>query len=724
MADLQDETVQQLIKQLRENNKIDEFESGSGLDRRLRVLIDASVQTPEFAIKLYDKSKQAIAADVEFGKFYDDLHRAFGQMPDATAATLDRAGTAIVQAKRRFDELGDAFFKTQKFTDEVIAGGEELEEINKQFDYLSKNFKSLTDVQQAQNDVIGELIFQNSEYVNQMDTVTLRKIPAYAKAMGISSTEVAGLIERNIVLNKKSTSEMLDNVAAYSDSIARRTGLDMKQLQQQSIKVLNNIKQFGPLTEAEATKMTATLMQMGLKMETFASIQGKLQDFGGAASAAGDVSQLTGGQVMLDAQELMYLASEDPVEMMTTLRKRFLEAGFDREQFLSMTKMDQKALQAQLGISFEEISMMLDRTKPLTEEAIELAQKSADELGDVEKYKTITEQLSNIEGSIKDHDELMKHLRTKRYFEQKESAYNAAGDIAEAENKFRRSLEVPGLDSAAIKKQFEGIEKAAKKMKEFSDEINVTDILTPEKMIEGVSTMLDGMVDITGAGVQSMTDAFQAGLAPLFPSSVPKMYLPIVAGVGYLMEELNKKGMKLGEEFSTNVGSKIDIVPKKMELLDIDNTSIEKLVKDIKKETTYLENEYSQGFERMLSDKIQNLDLKLIDKKHLEQNLSELSEFMNLKSEELKKIYNIGNSIKEKSDNDSQEINNNIKGLTEKLDIFIANVNQNQSMIVNAMSKNQQISVNLDGKEVGKGILNVANIIESDAGFKFNLRSR
>jgi len=468
----------------------------------------------------------------------------------------------VIQAKRRFDELGDAFYNSRKFREETLAGGEELQKINEQFEYLSKNFATITEVQQAQSDVVGQLIFQNSEHVNQMDTVTLRKIPAYSKAMGISSTEVAGMIERNIVLNGEATTSMLDNVVAYSDSIARRTGLDMKQLQQESVKVLNNIKQFGPLTEAEATKMTATLMQMGIKMESFAAVQGKFQDFGGAASAAGDISQLTGGQVMLDAQEMMYLASEDPVEMMTTLRKRFLEAGFDREQFLSMTKMDQKALSSQLGMSFEEITMMLDRTKPLTEEAIKTAQAAADESTDLDKFGKVTDQLSEIENAFNSHDKMMKRARERRFFEQREAAYNAAGDLADAENKFRRSLEIPGLDDSAIEKQFEGIEKAAARLERYTSEIKIGDAVSMDGIVEGVHEVFGSVFDITKGGVDSMVEVFKKGIDPLTPKSLPKVYEPVVEGLEYLQDSLNKNVCLLENLFLPVLWKALILLPR------------------------------------------------------------------------------------------------------------------------------------------------------------------
>jgi len=83
----EDEQIKELLEEIRAYRRRNDFESGYGLDRRLKVFVEGAIQSPEFALKLFDDSMKGLEADTQFRKLYADLHRSFGQLPDLTQET-------------------------------------------------------------------------------------------------------------------------------------------------------------------------------------------------------------------------------------------------------------------------------------------------------------------------------------------------------------------------------------------------------------------------------------------------------------------------------------------------------------------------------------------------------------------------------------------------------------------------------------------------------------
>ena len=147
------------------------------------------------------------------------------------------------------------------------------------------------------------------------------------KAMDLNAVETQAILERTFARNGETSIKMLENMAHYSKSMEKHTGIAAKVIAEQMAGLITDSKNFANITEQQAAKASASLVKLGLDYKDLGGMVEKFQGFESAASSVADLTTAFG--VQIDVMKMMDLANENQGEGMLYLRKQFLSAGVD-----------------------------------------------------------------------------------------------------------------------------------------------------------------------------------------------------------------------------------------------------------------------------------------------------------------------------------------------------------------------------------------------------------
>ena len=388
-----------------------------------------------------------------FAENYEKINRAIGGYLDHSQLAESGQET-MKQAVGRFDDLVDMYGETSdSFIEMQRQKGKELsveEEARLQtigVDFVTKFFESGEEAAKIQSQVLNKLITQNSKAINEMDRVSRAQVALIQKNTGISAGRIAEIMENELVRTGKATNDTMFKIAGYSEKLAEETGLSLKLIQDSTSKVIANMQQFGHVTVEEAQRISVQIQQLGMKYETFESLTQKFQDFSTSVSASGDISQLTGGAVQLDAQELAYLASEDQDEFLRELRRSFVDQGFDKDQFLAMTNAEQRAIAQSIGMSRNEFAMLIDREREVSSrEQLDIMMKEAEDMGATTEaggMAAIERQRKELNNAVKSSDDIAEKARRRAMKHYKEYSSQTINNIIDLQTNAVQVLESP-----------------------------------------------------------------------------------------------------------------------------------------------------------------------------------------------------------------------------------------------------------------------------------------
>jgi len=449
----EDSTISSDLDKLNEAQKQQEI-SGNSLASKINVL-EESLKLAGRGADIYNESLKTIAGEFQpFLSQMNSLQEAYGGI----SINPDEMLGSAKAASDRLQNMQD-FFYTQ-------SGKQMGEALGFQGNALSKYFKDEKEAFNIAENIISRLTDQHSQFVNKMDDQTLYKLPMYTKSLGISTSEVATLIERSINRTGDASTKVLDDIAVYSQGLSKATGAPMKAISANAVQIISDTQRWGDTTAEEATRISATLAQLGQNYDSFTGVIDKFQEFGSAAETAGMVSQITGGQVQLDAQEMMMMASEDPERFLPELRRRFLSSGFDSEALKRMSEMEQRQLASTFSMNRENLVSLLDTRREFNEADLKAQQEKTAKSGATAEQALV----SNMELAAKANNDLtdaMDHHRTKALLANKQAlletaeAYSDYNDILRNVD-FKDAEKVSTGYSAIINAQKDGIEKLIK----------------------------------------------------------------------------------------------------------------------------------------------------------------------------------------------------------------------------------------------------------------------
>jgi hypothetical protein len=622
-----------------------------------------------------------------FAKNYEKINRAIGGYIDHEDL-LTSSETTMVQAVNRLDdyidmygETTDSFIEMQREKGKALTTEEEARFKKVGVDFVTEYFKSGEEAAKIQSEILNKLITQNADAVNEIDRVSRAELALIQKNTGISAARIAQILENQIVATGEATNDALFKVTGYSDKLAKETGLSFKLIQDSTTRVMENMQQFGHVTVEEAQRISVQIQQLGMKYETFESLTQKFQDFSTSVSASGDISQLTGGAVQLDAQELAYLASEDQDAFLRELRRSFLDQGFDKDQFLAMTNAEQRKIAESMGMQRNEFAMLIDSEREISsKEQLDMLMQEAVAEGkttEEQAMQRIKEERKPLEEAVTSTDEMMERARRAAMKHAKEYASGAMKDYIGFQtgiikefrvasgltDKFSKSLMGGMRDSIALGK--DGIKSVV-------NDVN-TEIIAAAAGPQSGTTKAGKAIGLSvGQGVIFGLD--QAGI---YPRSLPPEFQKIVDSIekhmpGQIKEVFAKTGESAGlgiKEGLAKSGFNPEIVMSGLDVLSKVKTKPMLIQKNIERITNLLEEVKKEDLTRYKT---------LID-----------------------------------------ELSKNIKVLNEKnSELF-----DNQKELIKALMNDTSVIIKMDGVEVGKGILNKVSEIENAGGLRFKTES-
>ena len=446
---------------------------------------------PSMLGEAYDGTIAAFQSDFDsMIANYDKIQMAFGGLRDVMDDDPDAANAATKAAVERYEMMVNAYYNVDAEGDKLVQKlglqGTEAE------NYFLKYFESFGEIASAQNAVTAVLVDQHSQYVNAMDEATQSKIPAYTKALDISSDQVATIIESQIATTGKASTDILDSVAAYANKIHEETGTPIKAITRLSAQLIANTKQFGFTTAEAATMAAASLTQLGLKYEDLESLSSGFDSFAESAEKASKLAVLTEGKVKFDVAELVQIASERQEELPEYIREVFLSSGFDKEDFLALTEASRRELLSVLPGQFDQATFATfldpDRTvagnDKITESQRRLKETFVDGVPSfLEVTKLLTEVGSYAEGSA----EKIEHARTAALVKFQREAYNVATSLTDLNATFKNVVKIDALVPDDVTEKLKSFfEEAGDKIDDFEDHLS-----DPKKFEELQKSMLE-----------------------------------------------------------------------------------------------------------------------------------------------------------------------------------------------------------------------------------------
>ena len=417
-----------------------------------------AMSLPAKAVGVYDESLDKLSKAISpvlnqynaiqdaYGGLNIDLNKAVG----SSKAVIDR----LQLMQKNFGEAGTDVAKKLGFSENIV----------------SKYFKSEAEAFNESEQVLGALVDQHSQYINKLDEETLTKIPFYHKALGISSREVAESIEISINSTGKAQTTMLDDIAKFAGGLHKTTGLPLKMIAQSAVQITNDTQRMGDVTAEEATRMAATIGQLGQTYDSFTGVLDKFQEFGSSAETSGLISQITGGAVNLDAQQLMYLASEEQEKFLPELRRSLLGGGFTKETFEALGQSEQRQFASALSLDREKVRALLDTSREFSETDL-IDQQAAISTDGTDGFQVVIDQMELAPKYADKSKEHIDYLRLQGLVPLQQDLLNAADEYSKLNANIRDNISIVGQEGV-IEKFGQMVQGQGKVAKVIADQID------------------------------------------------------------------------------------------------------------------------------------------------------------------------------------------------------------------------------------------------------------
>ena len=171
-------------------------------------------------------------------------------------------------------------------------------------------------------------------------------IATFGDRMGLSTSESAALVEREMSKTGKAGTDILREAAVASSRIAAQIGDSSKEIMNITANLIADTQRYGNVSVQEAARIGASLRQLGLDYGELNSMVDKFFSFDGAVQSVSALTSVFG--VQLDAMEMMMMANQNQGAMLEYVREQFLATGKSVDD---MTLAEKRLVQQQLGLS-------------------------------------------------------------------------------------------------------------------------------------------------------------------------------------------------------------------------------------------------------------------------------------------------------------------------------------------------------------------------------------
>ena len=275
----------------------------SGLPAAAEKAFEAVIRVNKIALdSAHSESENRIA------KMYSNLTRTYGSGVKEISNEAMKAGD--------FSMLTNEFAKTQLKTFKDLDNSFGAKENNVMATYFASD---KVEMMRKLNPFFETLTTMNIRATTELSKTSEtmgEEVAMFSKGMGISMTDTAKLVNVSFAETGKASTGILTEITNYAKSIGDKVGMVPKDLADDTAKLVINMEKFTDIGVPAATRLAASLRNVGLSIPSFEGMISAFGSFESAASTSGDLSAMFGIQV--DAIEMMTLANEDQECFMTT----------------------------------------------------------------------------------------------------------------------------------------------------------------------------------------------------------------------------------------------------------------------------------------------------------------------------------------------------------------------------------------------------------------------
>jgi hypothetical protein len=291
--------------------------------------------------------EELVALTNQHTKYVKDAATDIQKISYLSANALDRAEFGINSITARtirssFDMTREALESTVTLLDGTAVHYADLLERPEE---LIKNFKDAALEDSRTFKAVSEGM--SIDMIKTSDELTRR--------FGLSAQDVSQLIQVEFSKSGKVTGEVM---AEFEKTIlaSAELGMNIPMVTKDVMSMMNDIRHFGEMTQAEMASLSNTMSQMGLSLREVTSIADKFSSFDSAIETVNKLTAATGAS--LDTMKLFELsASGDMEEFVEELKLQFEDAGVE---FDSLNRLQKNMLASTFGVEPEILQRIMN----------------------------------------------------------------------------------------------------------------------------------------------------------------------------------------------------------------------------------------------------------------------------------------------------------------------------------------------------------------------------
>lgn len=167
-----------------------------------------------------------------------------------------------------------------------------------------------------------------------------------AKGLGLDAKDMTAIFQEEFSKTGKISGALVEKFSATILAASKETGLGLRQLTEDSTRMLADVDKFGNMTYSQMTSLSTAIHRLGIDMDDVSRVTEKFTSFENASQAIANIGAVTGAT--MDTMEMFYLANEDKEEFFRTMRQNLLDQGVTIE---NLSHQEQVYLSRQLGFN-------------------------------------------------------------------------------------------------------------------------------------------------------------------------------------------------------------------------------------------------------------------------------------------------------------------------------------------------------------------------------------
>ena len=432
--------------------------------------------------------------------------------------TNDFAKISNTYAKNQLEIFGglrNEYFKEGSELFQIVEG--DFADLNAEFEDFSRKLSNT-----------------NIQAMKKINADSMKDVIKFSKATGIEAEGVAELVNLQFVKTGETSTKILDNLVNHAQKIGNQVGITMQDLLDDTTQIITNVGFFTKIGEGGATRLAASLRQVGLSIPSFESMTGAFRTFEGASNIMNELS--AGFNIQLDSVEMMALANEDPEEFQRRIREVITSQAGD---FESMSGTQQRLLANTLKLPMAEMKTFMNTNLQMTDRATmqgESAKADAmtqSETADVMAQSTIkyAKSAEELATAVKDQRFLSIAPQINKHAESVAGYGSAIQGVLSNTSAFGKVLEEMSVGS------FEVYTTAAETAVEGQLSVVSAGVKAGEELLNSLADNIKSGADTVEGAMEALREAIAAMFSP---NSMPNIYMPVKEGTEFMIGYLEK----------------------------------------------------------------------------------------------------------------------------------------------------------------------------------------